>query len=243
MNREIILKKNILGGFDRKQVIDCIAHLKADCAGKASADEIEAAKTAIDTFTKMISQKDVQIKELKSQLDEIKSSKNDKSPSSAVKSISEANQTVTSAKKRADEITNTVKADIENKSDKLDTIFSKLTAINKEIERIKNVLSEASDKLSDININSEADGNAIISEDFKQSATPQIPENEQTVTQTDVAEKQAIEDITEFLSQTEENFNSIDNFFAELYKMTNGKLFEQRKKPDFDTSDDFEYEY
>lgn len=243
MNNEIILKKNIVGGFNRKQVIDCIVQIKKDCANKVSVDEIEATKNTIDTYTEMVSLKDVQIKELRNQLDEINSSKKDKSPSSAVKSISEANQTVTAAKKRAEEITNTVKAEIENKSDKLDSIFTKLTLINNEIERIKNVLSEASEKISDININCETESNTIISDDIKQSVTSKAHEKEQNIIKTEVAENQPTEDITEFLIQTEENFNSIDNFFAELYKMTNGKLFEQRQKPNFDTSDDFEYEY
>lgn len=243
MNNEIILKKNIVGGFNRKQVIDCIVQIKKDCANKVSVDEIEATKKAIDAYTEMVSQKDDQIKKLKNHLNEVNYSKSNQSPTTTAKSISEANQTVMSAKKRADEISNTVKTEIKNKNDKINSIFAQLTFINNEIERIKNVLSEASEKVSNININCETDSNTIISDDIKQSVTSKAHDKEQNIIKTEVAENQPTEDITEFLIQTEENFNSIDNFFAELYKMTNGKLFEQRQKPDFDTSDDFEYEY
>ena len=70
-----------------------------------------------------------------------------------------------------------------------------------------------------------------------------IQHDEAVVPEKSSSDKNTIEDIDEYLNRTEENFNSIDNFFAELYKMTNGKLFEPRKIPENITPDDFEYEY
>lgn len=252
MNQEIILKKNLIGGFDRKQVIDCIAQLQSACSEKVPSADIAEAQNSIDLYTKILKEKINLIDELNAQLNEINNRKKDSLPSSAIKSIAVANQKVLSAQKQAEEITEALCSDIDNKNKKIDTLFLRLASINDQIKKIKASLSNTFLNLEKVNIKFQID-NADL-EPQKTGPKPEIKDKENTpitvVNNTieedvcSVSPSVFKEDITEKFTEVEENFNSIDNFFAELYKLTNGKLFETPKRPDFNASDDdFEYEY
>ena len=51
MNKEFIIKKNIFGGFDRRQVIDYLAQLQSKCGDSATHEEIESTKEKIKVLT------------------------------------------------------------------------------------------------------------------------------------------------------------------------------------------------
>ena len=65
MEKEIILKRSLIGGFDRTQVIDCISSLQEKAANAES--EAEALKALQDTIAgleRILSEKDSEIESL-----------------------------------------------------------------------------------------------------------------------------------------------------------------------------------
>lgn len=244
MPKEIVLKKNILGGFNRKQVIDCISMLKSDCVAPITADELHSKLKQIELINTELQIKENKIKELQQQLNDI----NGKTCSASA-SLSEATRTVTKAKNDAQSINHQLRCDIKNRNNKIEQIFTKINNINKEIDRIKNSLISTDNKLSDISISNTASVSPTVvineSQDIMSPTIDEVIYPEIDVITTATTEETQLDIITIDSEHVEETKNSIDNFFDELYKMTNGKLFEPRKKlPDnLETSDDFEYEY
>lgn len=230
MQQEIILKKNVFGGFNRKQVVDCIEKLQLEHSDTVSDKELSYIKNKLKIYTEDLDKKNRIIQELKSRLKEA-----DKAISSptAQESISNADKIILRAKRKAEQITKEAETSIETKRIKAEKLLSKVILINDETERIKKELNNVMVKLSEITITDCPD---------KEEIEPIKPEDA-VLTKEPNSIKDTIEDIDEYLNRTEENFNSIDNFFAELYKMTNGKLFEPRKMPENITPDNFEYEY
>lgn len=250
MQQEIILKKNIIGGFNRRQVTECLLQLKRDCTNGVSSEEIEAAKALIEAYTAALKEKSEQINLLTEQLNAASAPESDDRISVA-KSISEAEQNIANAKIEADKIKIRTKNKIENNVSKMDTMFSKIHKISNETERIKSLLEEILIKLSHIqtkfDYEKSFDNKPIVdtvsetvSEAIQADIKKELPPEPESII--DIPEVV----VTQLIEETQENVNSIDNFFNELYKMTNGKLFEPRKlaeRPAEDSDDDFEYEY
>lgn len=245
MQQEIILKKNIIGGFNRKQVTQCLLQLKSECNETLSADYIADIKNTIDNLTAILNDKTDQTRLLKELLESLKRT-DCEDRITMTKSISKSEKNIEKAKSQAEEIKKKTKNEIESKSVKLEIMFSKIHLIGKETERIKGRLTQTLDRLSEIQINTDIE--EVNNQHEKVQTVPieevitikgeTLPENEPE----NVIE--SYEDNINIISEdTQESINSIDNFFAELYKMTNGKLFEPRPLPKSDTDDDFEYEY
>ena len=247
MQKEIIIKKNIIGGFNRKQVIDCIAQLKSDSDARINPDELRSMQELVENYQNELSKKDNEITNLKQQLQDLNCS------CAASKTLFEANRTVAEAKNCAKAINTKTKNDVEYRRNRIEEIFEKIKNANIEIDKIKNSLVNTDQKLNNISINNleSKKSETTVSEKIKLSHLIDKPnEAKETTADKEAAEetilKQDItQSITEVTNNPEENINSIDNFFSELYKMTNGKLFEPRKMPDnfSDSTDDFEYEY
>lgn len=243
MQKEIVLKKNIFGGFNRKQVIDCLSQLKSDCFADSNPEELRFKQAQIERMQSDLKEKDDKIKELQAQLNDLNKSKSYTDSGT----LFEANRIVTNAKNNAEEINTILRNDVVSKKIHVEEMFDKIKNINKEIDRIKNSLLTSDYKLSDISIKK------VTCVEPKEKTKPksvEFPETEiieQTPDEIDIADKYTVdenetESNAKHIKDTDENNNSIDNFFDELYKMTNSKLFEQSKKSS-DTSDDFEYEY
>lgn len=250
MQKEIIFKKNIFGGFNRRQVIDCLSQLKSDCAARISPEELRNMQELIDNYQHEINEKDDRITNLKQQLQDLNYS------CTASKTLFEAKRTVTEAKNRAQEINSKLKNNVEDRSNRIEDIFEKIEKVNSEIDRIKNSLLSADLKLDNISINNLEAKRSEVNVSKPQETVPVVDDNNEVTEVSKVSEvteateevlssERKSEVISEDISGTEETINSIDNFFTELYKMTNGKLFEPRKMPEkaSDSPDDFEYEY
>lgn len=243
MQKEIVLKKNIFGGFNRKQVIDCLSQLKSDCSADSNPEELRFKQAQIERMQSDLKEKDDKIKELQAQLNDLNKSKSYTDSGT----LFEANRIVTNAKNNAEEINTILRNAVVSKNIHIEEMFDKIKNINKEIDRIKNSLLTSDYKLSDISIKK------VTCVEPKEKTKPksvEFPEAEiieQTSDEIDIADKYAVdenetESNAKHIKDTDKNNNSIDNFFDELYKMTNSKLFEQNKKSS-DTYDDFEYEY
>lgn len=253
MQKEIIFKKNIFGGFNRRQVIDCLSQLKSDCAARISPEELRNMQELIDNYQHEINEKDDEITNLKQHLQDLNYS------CTASKTLFEANRTVTEAKNRAQEINTELKNTVEDRSNRIEDIFEKIEKVNSEIDRIKNSLLSADLKLDNISINNLEAKRSEVNVSKPQETVPVVDDNNEVTEASKVSEVSEVteateevlssegksEVISEDISVPEETINSIDNFFTELYKMTNGKLFEPRKMPKkaSDSPDDFEYEY
>lgn len=244
MQKEIIFKKNIFGGFNRRQVIDCLSQLKSDCAARISPEELRNIQELIDNYQNKINEKDNEITNLKQQLQDLNH------PTTASKTLFEANRTVTEAKNRAQEINTTLKNTVEDRSKRIEDISKKIEKVNSEIDRIKSSLLSVDQKLESISINNLETENSQTTDLNQTKTVPVFDDNNEVTGITEDAEEvksqqDKKEETIQIVSSPEETFNSIDNFFTELYKMTNGKLFEPRKMPEkaSDSPDDFEYEY
>ena len=256
MQKEIIFKKNIFGGFNRRKVIDCLSQLKSDCATRISPEELRNMQELIDNYQNKIIEKDNEITNLKQQLQNLNCS------CTASKTLFEANRTVTEAKNRAHKINTKLKNNVEDRSNRIEDIFEKIEKVNSEIDRIKNSLLSADLKLDNISINNLEAKKSEVNVFKPQETVPVVDDNNEVTEVSKVSKVSKISEVTEAteevlsaerksevisedISGTEEIVNSIDNFFTELYKMTNGKLFEPRKMPEkaSDSPDDFEYEY
>ena len=230
MQQEFIFKKNIFGGFNRRQVIDCIEKLQGEHSNTVSDKELSDIKNTLKIYTENLGEKNRIIQELKAKLNEAYEAA---ALPDTQKTIGNAEKIILQAKSTAEQITKKTEVTVEAKRIKSDKLLSNIILINEETERIKKELTEVMVKLSEI---------AITDCPVNKEVKP-IQHDEAVVPEKSSSDKNTIEDIDEYLNRTEENFNSIDNFFAELYKMTNGKLFEPRKIPENITPDDFEYEY
>lgn len=256
MQKEIIFKKNIFGGFNRRQVIDCLSQLKSDCAARISPEELRNMQELIDNYQHEINEKDNEITNLKQQLQDLNYS------CTASKTLFEAKRTVTEAKNRAHKINTKLKNNVEDRSNRIEDIFEKIEKVNSEIDRIKNSLLSADLKLDNISINNLEAKRSEVNVSKPQETVPVVDDNNEVTEVSKVSKVSEVSEVTEAteevlsserksevisedISATEETINSIDNFFTELYKMTNGKLFEPRKMPEkaSDSPDDFEYEY
>ena len=69
MNREIILKKAVFGGFDEESVIRCIESLQKQAQeNKISRDELDKLNSEISELEAVISEQDTEIERLKAEL-------------------------------------------------------------------------------------------------------------------------------------------------------------------------------
>ncbi len=241
MKQEIIFKKNIFGGFDRRQVIACIEKLQQESVSAAEDKNLLNLRETVEQYSNLLQEKNLIVEELKTQLAEISSSKTFTNNDSFINNISQAERNIENAKQRSEIITESLKHDISDKNEKLNVLFAKINNIKEQSEIIKDNLSKILLKLNNIEIDYSSESttnteNQEIKESFSEpdDTTDNVLENKEPTLTEDEIDK---------IFQEEDNFNSIDNFFAELYKMTNGKLFEPRKLPEPDSDDDFEYEY
>lgn len=226
MSKEFILKKNILGGFDRQQVIDCLSHLQAKSSDQHTRSEIEKTNQLIKEYLKKVDEKNKKIDELKTKLKEINHYEN--SPDNNIfKAIETADKIVACAK---EEVTNQIKTANNTASEssekfaqlllRIDTLKSEITQIGAKADNISSKLSIIeTDEAEDIKKDSadtyqETQGNKTVkidsdppSEMFEETENIAFNENENSFE-------------NEFNPD-----NSIDNFFAELEKLTGNENF------------------
>lgn len=151
MDRDVLLKKNIIGGFDKKQVMDYISHLQASCNNRKTREEIEDMRLRVASLREVIKEKDKQIAALTSEIDDIN---NVKLPGSETKSgfdiLKVSAEQFEKAKIEGEEITAKVSEGIKSKEDKFSTLFNRISSINDEISKFSESISGLSEKLEDV---------------------------------------------------------------------------------------------
>lgn len=239
MSKEFILKKNIFGGFDRRQVIEYIAHLQSQCMDNETKDEIESTKKKIKDFLEAIEEKNKKIENLHNELNSLNALEEvDSITDGAVNTLHKADQIIESAKKEAAEYIVTAQQTVMNNNEKFNSMKAKLVALNEEIALIGKSADKISSKLNCVSLEKIAD--IEIAETYKNTATePEKIENiDSMVTIEDIPvdniekcennnnfeegyDTISLSDIVEDKEETAASpYNSIDNFFAELGKIS-----------------------
>ncbi|MEE0980845.1 MAG: hypothetical protein U0K91_04105 [Acutalibacteraceae bacterium] len=217
MNKEFIIKKNIFGGFDRRQVIDYLAQLQSKCGDSATHEEIESTKEKIKVLIEKIEEKDRKIKNLNDELKELNSLKLQSEQIDGFESLSEADKIINNAKTEAQKYIHETKQTVISHNEQFEKIMTKISSLNKEIELIGTNAGKISSEIENI----------TVAEDEYVNIEPEITENIPETSDNNIEEYESEEIIDFILPETTEveteisdAFNYIDNFFSELEKIT-----------------------
>ena len=136
MSMEFILKKNIFGGFDRRQVIDCISELQSKSVSSDHRNQIEVTKSRINEIKEKISVKDVEIDKLNKQLKELTALADMSTDdySEAYTTINEADRIITAAKKEAYQYMSETDTYIKKSNKDFESLMNKVHALNNELK-------------------------------------------------------------------------------------------------------------
>ncbi len=214
MSKEFIIKKNIFGGFDRRQVIDYLAHLQSQCAEPGVQDEIEATRNRIKALLEKIEEKDRKIKSLNEELRSLEDFNSTSAQADGFESLSEADKIIENAKTEAKKYINETKQTVKNNNEQFDRIMSRISSLNEEIA----IIGTNADKISSEIINLADEEDNEYSTEAEASAN--IPENSESPETFEEEIKFVLPETNEKISDDSDSFNYIDNFFSELEKLT-----------------------
>ncbi len=232
MKQEIILKKNIFGGFRRSDVIDCLVKLSNN-SDKSCSEDIIKLKRRISELESRLTQQQKTINGYNKSITDINSRR------SADEQLTRAKEIVVTINKETERY-------IKQKGLRAESVLSDFPAIRELIESIGNNLNAVSSQLEDfsfesIQINKDETEESIttaveISEEAQESVVETTPVKNEIVETLieDVVDEAVIKKIEseipkpDITPQPEEAvFNSIDNFFAEM-----DKLIASKKNPE-----------
>ncbi len=213
MNDVIILKTNILGGFDRQQTVDCIAEIKAEIEKCDCREETSAVKGQVRDLNTEINLKEREIDELLAKLNALNSPEaKAQAAAQYLRSISAANLQTLLKNNAVKEVYGNLIDTVSKNSENADRIFSKLTTVTDTLQKLSSDLAIVSKKLDSVSFDENTPVKTAVIEETE-------PIDEEKVEETPII----IEDTAE---ETQEEFepmfeNSVDNFFAELEKLMN----------------------
>lgn len=232
MSMEFILKKNIFGGFDRRQVIDCISELQSKSVSSDHRNQIEVTKSRINEIKKKISVKDVEIDKLNKQLKELTALADMSTDdySEAYASINEADKIISAAKNEANQYMSETDTYIKKSNKDFESLMNKVHALNNELKVMGKNADHISAELNKVTIQ------PVDKETGNHNSKPQIPDrvspkyipSPNDSISNDEYDDELTEEYDEITLPVEDtptddipnSFNSIDNFFAELDKLT-----------------------
>lgn len=228
MSKEFVIKKNIFGGFDRRQVIDYIAHLQSQCANSETKAEIETSKEKIKVFLAEIEEKNQKIQSLTDELNTLNSFAASAQNKDSLETIAQADKILEKAKNEAEKYISTSTAKANEHTEKFSRMMSKLTSLNEEIALIGANAGKISSEIADIEIEEAevvSEGNQSLCEDdhMLSEASEIISEEEPSeieIKQEDDCFAPSVIQADTDVNVDEDSFNYIDNFFTELEKLT-----------------------
>ena len=240
MGKEFILKKNIFGGFDRRQVIEYISQLQSQCQDIQSQTEIEEIKNKIDSFKKAIDDKDRTISKLNEELEKLNTLNEKQNAVDSLKGIAEADKIISAARAEAEEYITKTKLTYNSNKEKFEALFLKLTSLNAELLRIGTNFENISKRINEVRIDdTESERNIeepviqpVIFSEPEIGCVSSIKESFAESSDSDYEPEEAVEPEIEFIPDDIESgdipdsFNYIDNFFAELEKLTGADNFD-----------------
>ena len=231
MSMEFILKKNIFGGFNRREVINCISDLQAQSISSDNRNQIESTKAKISEIRKKIVAKDIEIVKLNSQLKELVALA-DNSPdyySDAHTSMNEADKIIAAAKNEANQYLSETDTYIKNSNKEFEALIGRVHALNNELKAIGKNAGHISFELNKVTIEPiENEDKCPVSEapipvlafQPNDSPTPSSNNDEYDDELTEEYDEITLPVSDDPIDAVSDSFNSIDNFFAELDKLT-----------------------
>lgn len=145
MEKEVILKKAIVGGFDRVQVMNCIASLQEEAKNsKNDAEELKTLQATLCELEKVLEEKDAEIENLSANIAEAESRLRVSKTSAQLmkESVNYADRYVESAKILAQDITEKTSLKVREAKDKIDSILSEVTGLSDDILKLYGNLAE-----------------------------------------------------------------------------------------------------
>lgn len=242
MKQEYIIKRNIFGGFNRTDVINCLVNLTKDTEALKQ-HEINSLKNRIEDLNRETEKRCIKINEYLSitNISTLKAENTD--------AVHTADELLDDAKREVENIKKGIRIYINSVTPKIEHIQSKSSTAKEILSRLQSNLHQLSEKLDsfdfentnetkteEIQIQAPIPETAIIlpieetkiTENISESI--EIPPEEETTEEIIIAEEiDAIEEIVDPTVDIEQNdsFNSIDNFFAEM-----DKLIAKKKNPE-----------
>ncbi|MBR3836455.1 MAG: hypothetical protein IKJ69_06710 [Clostridia bacterium] len=136
MEKEIVLKKAIIGGFDRNEVINCIAKLQEEAlSAKGEAEELRSLQSRITELEALIAERDAEIERLSAQIKEAEGSLRVSKTSAQLmrESVEYADRYVESAKVIADNISEKTNASVDDAKEKVSSLLLDITGISDDV--------------------------------------------------------------------------------------------------------------
>ncbi len=232
MKQEYIIKKNIFGGFNRADVIKCLANLTESNKAQNEAEQQTLLNKAED-LNRQISEKNKKIEEFLSN-DNINSLK-----AQRINAVRNADELLDDAKKEVDRINSETNNYINGNKPKIEQLEEKTAVVTEILHSIKANLHQLSEKLDCFDFQSvpEISASKIKTEPPEIKHIEALPDEIITVSdepfeaqvplQVTTSEEENHQDTenvvpTDVFSQSD-SFNSIDNFFAEMDKLIAAK--------------------
>lgn len=233
MAKETVFRRSVFGGFDRKQVIGYITSLSAKCTDPATRDEILRLRKYISDLEDLIKTRNETLESLTIELEQNKISGSTVPEAIlAIQTIVNTHRKVQTVNDELNTITELISNTIAQRKPKINSMLTKIDEINEQIVTLQAGLKAVSLKLSQVHFDS-----ITLSEEIPcPQVTEEPPEAKaETDVITDLETADEIYDETnelyspiviEYDDEDELTVNSIDNFFRELDKLAEAKLFD-----------------
>lgn len=145
MENDILLKKRLFGGFDRKQVIDYLNRLQKENSDKSIKSEIDKLQSEISEIRKTLTEKDVEIAVLRDKVSTLNAFED--GSQDRMTALESAKKAVKLAESTTDEIISSASAEISEKVEKIERLFKKLSGINEQIDSLDEHLTTLDERL------------------------------------------------------------------------------------------------
>lgn len=136
MEKEFIFKKAMVGGFDRMQVMNCIASLQEQAKNaETEAEELETLRSTLSELEKVLNDKDTEIENLSASVAEAENKFRVSRTSAQLmkESVDYADRYVESAKILAQDITEKTSLKVSEAKEKIDSILTDITKLSGDI--------------------------------------------------------------------------------------------------------------
>lgn len=145
MEKEIVLKKAIFGGFNRNEVINCIAKLQQKAhSAQGNSEELKALEAEVAVLRAQIAEKDAEIERLSAEIKEAEGSLRVSKTSAQLmrESVEYADSYVESARVIADTISEKTNASVDDAKEKVSSLLLDITGISDDVLALYTSLAE-----------------------------------------------------------------------------------------------------
>lgn len=215
MENEVILKRAIIGGFDRRQVMEYIAYLQSKSYfAKEELEELNGLKTTVAELEAEINEKDNMIDRLNTAVAEAESNTRLSRASATLmkESVAYADCYIESAKVLAHDISEKTYSRVEDARDKIDGIMDSIGSISDSILGLYTSMDELKTEYEGFGgVYPETEINVIYPEGRPDKKEPEEDIIEEVAAPEEENTLPSEEDMTDFLRRMEAKYRSLLN--------------------------------